>query len=134
MKSFKKFLAESESSEKFDKNPNDDVPVYEPQIEESELGVKIKTPYGYIDYTPKEDVNEIWWVESKKKGHGSELVNLMQKRSPTKAIAWGVTSKSGEGLRKKWHRNNPDIESITGAHEGQYDPFEHQHETEGEGE
>jgi hypothetical protein len=87
-------------------------------------GFVLKTIHGFIDYRPTENANEIWWIESKKRGHGSELVDLMQKEHPNTAIAWGVTSKLGEMLRKKWHRNNPTIESIHGEpHDGQFDPF-----------
>lgn len=93
-------------------------------------GFKITTPFGYIDYRPRPEdgVNEIWWIESKKKGHGSQLVDLMQKHHPAEVIAWGVTSHAGEGLMEKWHRNHPDIQCSTGAHDGQFDPFEHDDE------
>ena len=85
----------------------------------------IRTDFGYIDYRPNpdEDTNEIWWVESKRRGHGSELVDLMQKQHPASNIAWGVTSGAGEGLMKKWHREHPDVGCIEGDHEGQFDPF-----------
>jgi len=85
---------------------------------------KITTPYGYIDYhhDKDNDVNEIWWVESKKRGHGTELVNLMMKHHPSNAIAWGITTESGKGLRDKWHRLHPGIDQLNGAFEGQFDP------------
>lgn len=87
----------------------------------------IRTKFGYIEYVHKDEwgdsVNEVWWVESKKKGHGSELVDLMQKNHPAEAIAWGVTSQSGKALADKWHRNNPEIDRIEGPHEGQFNPF-----------
>lgn len=88
-------------------------------------GYKISTPHGYIDYRPRpeDDTNEIWWVESHKKGHGSELVDLMMKHHPAGAIAWGVVSQSGRGLMEKWHRNHPNIHCVTGSHDGQFDPF-----------
>ena len=88
----------------------------------------IRTQYGYIDYrhNADESVNEIWWVESNKKGHGSELVDLMQKNHPAETIAWGVTSNSGRGLMKKYHRNNPNIDYTDHPHEGQFDPFGNQ--------
>lgn len=93
-------------------------------------GWKIITPHGYIDYRPRTEdgVNEIWWVESSKKGHGSQLVNLMQKQHPATGIAWGVTSRAGEGLMNKYHRENPHVEKYTGPHEGQFDPFGHDDE------
>jgi hypothetical protein len=89
-------------------------------------GWRIDTPHGYIDYRHDEieDVNEVWWVESRQKGHGSELVNLMMKQHPSSTISWGVTSQSGEGLMRKWHRDNPNVGMIEGPHEGQFDPFE----------
>jgi hypothetical protein len=89
-------------------------------------GFVIKTAHGKIDYRPTKDgTNEIWWVESNRKGHGSELVSLMQKHHPADSISWGVTSKSGEALRRKWHGQNPKITSIHGyPHEGQFDPYE----------
>ena len=90
-------------------------------------GWKIETPYGYIDYRHDEDndINEIWWVESHRKGHGSELVDLMQQQHPAGSIAWGATSLAGEGLMRKWHLNHPDIECLNGDHEGQFNPFDH---------
>lgn len=92
----------------------------------------IRTPYGYIDYRHDDDndVNEIWWVESHKKGHGSELIDLMQNQHPAGNIAWGATSISGEQLMNRWHNQHPDIQCITGDHEGQYNPFEHDSEPE----
>lgn len=89
-------------------------------------GWKITTPYGYIDYRYSEDddTNEIWWIESNKRGHGSELVDLMQSQHPASCIAWGVTSISGEALMKKWHNTHPDIYCIDTPHEGQFDPFQ----------
>lgn len=93
-------------------------------IEPKDDGFVIRTQYGYIEYRPVDDVNEIWWVESHKKNHGSELVDLMQMHHPASAIAWGVTSRAGEGLRKKWHRHHPKIESIHGEpHDGQFNPY-----------
>jgi len=88
-------------------------------------GWKIETPNGYIDYRHDEDgdVNEIWWVESNRRGHGSELIDLMQQEHPANNIAWGATSLAGEGLMRKWHRNHPDVECLTGDHEGQFNPF-----------
>lgn len=85
----------------------------------------IKTSHGYIDYVhkPEDDTNEIWWVESSKAGHGSELIDLMQQNHPVGNIAWGVTSAAGQGLAEKWHRNHPDIFMIEGPHENQFDPF-----------
>lgn len=90
-------------------------------------GWKITTQYGYIDYKHNAEdlINEIWWVESHKKGHGSELVDLMQRHHPADSIAWGATSIAGEKLMDKWHRNNPNIQCITGDHEGQFNPFDH---------
>lgn len=94
-------------------------------VEQKDDGWIIRTKYGYIDYVHDEemDTNEIWWVESRKKGHGSELVDLMQSRHPASTIAWGVISQAGEGLMRKWHRNHPDIECVEGPHDGQFDPF-----------
>ena len=88
-------------------------------------GWLIRTSFGYIDYRhlPDQSTNEIWWVESKKKGHGSELVDLMQRNHPADAIAWGAVSKAGEGLMRKWHAAHPEVECVEGAHEGQFDPF-----------
>lgn len=90
-------------------------------------GWKIKTPWGYIDYRhlDEDGVNEIWWVESRKRGHGSQLVDLMQAQHPAGVIAWGATSQAGEGLMRKWHAAHPDVECYTGVHEGQFDPFAH---------
>jgi hypothetical protein len=88
-------------------------------------GWRITTKYGYIDYRHVSDgpLNEIWWVESHKKGHGLELVDLMQRQHPAGTIAWGVTSKSGDGLMRRWHSLHPEVECATGAHDGQFDPF-----------
>ncbi|MDB4490083.1 hypothetical protein N9045_01065 [bacterium] len=88
-------------------------------------GWRIDTNYGYIDYRHDdyENVNEVWWVESKQRGGGSKLVDLMMKHHPAEAVSWGVTSGAGEGLMRKWHRNNPQIEMIHEPHEGQFDPF-----------
>ncbi len=93
-------------------------------------GFKITTPYGRINYrpVPHEDRNEIWWVESHKKNHGSELVDLMQHYHPAGEIAWGATSQSGEGLRQRWHAAHPEVAGGEGKsypHEGQFDPFDH---------
>jgi hypothetical protein len=99
-------------------------------LEPKDDGWVIRTPYGYIDYVHDEDVNEIWWIESKKKGHGTELIDLMQATHPASTIAWGVTSRSGEGLMKKWHKLHPEIDCATGAHEGQFDPFNHEEDPE----
>ncbi len=85
-------------------------------------GYKITTPYGHIDYRPTADANEIWWVESHKKGHGSELVDLMQKHHPSDTIGWGVTTPDGKGLRDKWHAAHPNVGQYNGAFEGQFDP------------
>jgi hypothetical protein len=91
-------------------------------------GYKISSPHGYIDYRPVDGTNEIWWVESNKRGHGSQLVDAMMKHHPAEAVAWGATSEAGEGLRKKWHRNNPQVADATGGErvpfEGQFDPFD----------
>ena len=88
-------------------------------------GWRIDTEYGYIDYRydDYDNTNEVWWVESKVKGGGSKLVDLMMKHHPAEAISWGVTSQAGEGLMRKWHNNHPDIEMIHEPHEGQFDPF-----------
>lgn len=83
----------------------------------------IRTPDGYIDYRHNEGVNEIWWVESNRRGHGTELVDLMQATHPAEVVSWGVTSGAGKGLMEKWHTLHPEIECETGAHEGQFDPF-----------
>jgi hypothetical protein len=92
-------------------------------------GWKIQTDSGSIEYRPVDDygtrINEIWWVQSSKRGHGSELVDLMMKMDPAEAIAWGLTSESGAGLMNKWHRAHPEIECIKGAHDNQFDPFGH---------
>ena len=92
-------------------------------------GWKITSPNGEIEYRSVDEdgdvINEIWWVESNKPGHGTELVNYMLKEHPAKAIAWGVTSFSGEKLMEKFHRLHPEIQCIKGAHEGQFNPFEH---------
>lgn len=94
------------------------------KIEQNDDGWIIRTPYGYIDYrhVPEEDTNEIWWVESRKRGHGSELVNLMQKYHPAGTIAWGLTNSGGKALMKKYHANNPHIDYISGPHDGQFNP------------
>lgn len=94
-------------------------------------GWKITTPHGYIQYRndPEESTNEIWWVQSEKKGHGSELVDLMQKHHPAETIAWGITSGAGRGLMKKYHRNNPHIDYSDHPHEGQFNPgFEQEYD------
>lgn len=93
-------------------------------------GWKITTPYGYIQYRHAADdgVNEIWWVESRRRGHGSELVDLMQQHHPASAIAWGATSQAGDGLMCKWHAAHPGVECVTGVHDGQFDPFGHDDE------
>ena len=83
----------------------------------------IRTEHGYIDYVHKGDVNEIWWVESKKSGHGSELIDLMQKFHPAENIAWGAVSIAGKALADKWHRNHPNIGRIDGPHDSQFNPF-----------
>ena len=92
-------------------------------------GWKISTPHGYIDYRHviggDGDVNEIWWVESHRRAHGSELVDLMQEHHPALAVAWGATSQSGDALRKRWHKKHPQILCIEGPFEGQFDPFGH---------
>lgn len=111
-----------------------DEPGYRIQEDQGD-GFKITTPHGYIQYRPVDggETNEIWYVESNKKGHGSELVDLMQKHHPASSIAWGALSQSGRGLMEKWHRNHPDVEMIDGgAFEGQFDPFGNDHEDEDE--
>lgn len=92
-------------------------------------GFKITTPHGYIDYRPtKEGHNEIWWIESHKRGHGAELMDLMLKHHPTKEVAWGATSTAGQAFRKKWHRANRHVQDADGGErvpfEGQFDPFD----------
>ncbi len=94
-------------------------------------GWKITTPSGYIEFRNRDDTNEIWWVESNRRGHGSELVDLMQKHSPASHIAWGATSQAGEGLRQKWHAAHPEVgggEGRSEPHDGQFDPFQHDDE------
>ena len=59
----------NEENERYSIKPKDD-------------GFVIQTEHGMIDYRPTDASNEIWWVESKKKGHGSHLVDLMQKTPP----------------------------------------------------
>jgi len=86
-------------------------------------GFFLTTEHGCIEFRPVEETNEIWWVESKKPGHGSILVDLMQSHYPAKTIAWGETSESGFALMEKWHKNHPEIEKISGAHENQFNPF-----------
>jgi len=92
-------------------------------------GWKIATPHGYIDYRHVEDgdggTNEVWWVESHRRGHGSELVDLMQARHPAASVAWGATSAAGADLMRRWHARHPEITCVTGAHEGQFDVFGH---------
>ena len=89
-------------------------------------GWKITTPQGYIDYrhNAEEGTNEIWWVETNKKGkgHGKRLVDLMQMAHPATTVGWGVTTGDGKALRDSWHRNNPGVEMSDGAFDGQYDP------------
>lgn len=89
-------------------------------------GWVITTPQGYIDYrhNADQDVNEIWWVETKVKGrgHGKRLVDLMQMAHPASAIGWGVTTPDGKALRDSWHKKNSNIEAYNGAFEGQFDP------------
>lgn len=94
-------------------------------------GWKITTPYGHIDYrhvTPSPDapvedrVNEIWWVESHKAGHGSELVDLMQQHHPAGIIGWGVTTPAGKKLRDRWHAAHPHVTADNSPFEGQFDP------------
>ncbi len=97
-------------------------------------GYKIESPHGYIDYrhNPQEGMNEIWWVESKKKGHGSKLVDMMQSQHPASTIGWGVTTEAGKGLRDKWHAAHPEIEQANGAFEGQFDPSGNNYGEDGE--
>ncbi len=89
-------------------------------------GWVITTPQGYIDYRhdPDQDTNEIWWVESKKrgKGYGKRLVDLMQMAHPASTIGWGVTTPEGKNLRDSWHKRNPGVQQSDGAFEGQFDP------------
>lgn len=89
-------------------------------------GWKITTPHGYIDYVhnPEDSENQIWWVETKEqnKGHGKELVDLMQNYHPASTISWGVTTIEGKRLRDSWHAKNPNINQQNGAFDGQFDP------------
>lgn len=97
----------------------------EHEIEPKDDGWIIRTPYGYIDYVHNEEGdNEIWWVESNRRGHGSELVDLMQKYHPSDFIHWGVTSQSGRGLMKKWHKLHPEVGYSDTPHEGQFNSFD----------
>jgi hypothetical protein len=87
----------------------------------------ITTPHGFIDYrpNPEGEINEIWWIESNKRGHGTQLIDLMQTQHPATAIAWGITSQAGKALAQSWHKKHPEIEALTGPHEGQFDPYNH---------
>ena len=95
------------------------------RIEESQGdGWLISTEWGHIDYRPTDcGVNEIWWIESHKRGHGCELVDLMQSSHPADHIAWGATSEAGAALMEKYHRLHPEISFCNETHEGQYNPF-----------
>ena len=97
-------------------------------IEPKDDGWVIKTQHGYIDYVHNDDTNEIWWIESNKKGHGKELVDLMQSVHPASVVAWGVTSDGGHHLMQSWCAKHPDIVCVHGAHEGQFDPFGHSYD------
>ena len=97
-------------------------------------GWRLVSPYGHIDYRhdPSEGGhNEIWWVESHRKGHGSQLVDWMQQEHPASSIAWGATSAAGDVLRERWHAKNPNVHDFTsGPFEGQFDPFGHEDDEE----
>lgn len=97
---------------------------YELSISQGD-GWLIRTAFGHIDYryVTATDTNEIWWVESHRRGHGLELVDLMQSQRPAATIAWGVMSPSGKRLMYKWHKLHPEVACVTGRHDGQFDPF-----------
>jgi GNAT superfamily N-acetyltransferase len=92
-------------------------------------GFKITTPHGFIQYRPTDHANEIWWIESHRRNHGRELMDLMLKHHPHEAVAWGATSSSGEAFRERWHAANPHVLDADEGHrqpfEGQFDPFDH---------
>ena len=87
-------------------------------------GWRITTDYGFVDYVHNDldSTNEVWWIESHKRGHGSELLDLMMKQHPADTIAWGVTSHSGKKLRDKYHKLHPEIYQSNYPHDGQFDP------------
>ncbi len=87
---------------------------------------KITTPFGYVDYrhSPDTSINEIWWIESHKRGHGSVLIDLMQQYHYADMIAWGIATEGGKHLMQKWHERYPEITCAMGAHDGQFDPFD----------
>ncbi len=92
-------------------------------------GYRIDTPHGFVQYRPTEHANEIWWIESHKKGHANHLMDLMLQHHPHDSVAWGATSEAGQAFRERWHAKNPHVTDFDGGErvpfEGQFDPFDH---------
>lgn len=91
-------------------------------------GFRIDTDFGFIQYRPLEYANEVWWVESHRRGGGDVLMDLMLHHHPTDIVAWGATSAAGQAFRKKWHAAHPSVADATDGvrepFEGQFDPYE----------
>jgi len=100
--------------------------------EDQQDGFRIDTGSGFIQYRPLEGVNEIWWIESRKRGGGAELMDLMMRHHPADTVAWGATSESGQAFRKKWHAAHPGVADATEGDrvpfEGQFDPYDQGHD------
>ena len=91
-------------------------------------GFRIDTDFGFIQYRPVDGDNEIWWIESKKKGGGTQLMDLMVEHHPCETVSWGATSQAGQSFREKWHNAHPDIQDATDGEripfDSQFDPYE----------
>jgi hypothetical protein len=91
-------------------------------------GFRIDTDFGNIQYRPVDGDNEVWWIESHKRGGGNKLMDLMLQHHPCESVSWGATSQQGQSFREKWHKEHPEILDATyGAREpfeGQFDPYE----------
>ena len=77
-------------------------------------GHLLSHPDGYIDYSHVErkgrpSRNEVWWVESHRKGMGTELVDRMMAAHPAEEIHWGDATDSGAALARKYRRAHPEV-------------------------
>lgn len=106
------------------KNPNDGHRIREDQGD----GFRIDTDFGFIQYRPAEGCNEVWWIESHRRGGGAKLMGLMLQHHPAEVVAWGATSVAGQAFRKKWHAAHPEVDDATAGgrvpFEGQFDPYD----------
>jgi len=97
--------------------------------EDEHGGHRITSDHGTIEYVPSGDTNQVWWVESRRRGHAGELMAEMLKAHPAEYVEWGATSGQGQAFRESWHRKNPDVKDATGGErvpfDGQFDPYEH---------